>query len=133
MPNDFLGRGWSFPVRLDASGHIALSEYEEDIREAIRIVLLTARGERVMRPDFGAGLQEFVFDTMSLTTLGSIEAAVRDALAQWEPRIQVQDVQVKADPGDVGKLLIRVAWKVRATNNRFNLVFPFFLQQGGAP
>ena len=131
MATDFLGRGWSFPVRLDASGRIALSEYEADIREAIRIVLLTAGGERVMRPDFGAGLHDFVFDTMSVTTMGSVQAAVQEALVQWEPRIEVEEVKVNADSGDVGKLLIRVAWKVRATNTQFNQVFPFYVQQGG--
>ncbi len=126
---DFLGRGWSFPVAVDASGRIALSDYENDIREALRIILLTAKGERVMRPDFGAGLHDFVFESMSATTIGRVQSAVRDALIEWEPRIQVLEVNVAAERGAVGKLLIDIDYKVRATNNRFNLVFPFYLKE----
>jgi phage baseplate assembly protein W len=126
---DFLGRGWTFPVAVDAGGRIALSEYENDIREALRIILLTAKGERVMRPDFGAGLHDFVFESMSATTIGRVQAAVRDALIEWEPRIQVLEVNVEAERGEIGKLLIDIDYKVRATNNRFNLVFPFYLKE----
>jgi phage baseplate assembly protein W len=126
---DFLGRGWSFPVAVDASGRIALSDYENDIREALRIILLTAKGERVMRPDFGAGLHDFVFESMSATTIGRVQAAVRDALIEWEPRVQVLEVNVEPERGEFGKLLIDIDYKVRATNNRFNLVFPFYLKE----
>jgi phage baseplate assembly protein W len=126
---DFLGRGWSFPVAVDASGRIALSDYENDIREALRIILLTAKGERLMRPDFGAGLHDFVFESMSATTIGRVQAAVRDALIEWEPRVQVLEVNVEPERGEVGKLLIDIDYKVRATNNRFNLVFPFYLKE----
>jgi hypothetical protein len=129
MPKDFLGRGWRFPVGVDQTGKIALSEFEQDIREAIRLILLTAEGERVMRPDFGAGLNEFVFSTMSATNLGLIQTAVRDALIKWEPRIQVLEVKVAPDAGEIGKLLINIDYRVRATNTQFNLVFPFFLKE----
>ena len=129
MPKDFLGRGWKFPVALNEAGMIALSEFEQDIREAIRLILLTARGERVMRPDFGAGLHEFVFATMSATNLGSMQTVVREALIKWEPRIQVLDVKVAPDAGEIGKLLINIDYRVRATNTQFNLVFPFFLKE----
>ncbi|MCI0489634.1 MAG: GPW/gp25 family protein [Blastocatellia bacterium] len=128
MPKDFLGRGLKFPVGVEATGKIALSEYEQDIREAIRIILLTAKGERVMRPDFGAGLYEFVFEGMSATTLGSVQAAVREALIKWEQRIQLLAVDVTADTGEIGKLLISIDYRVRATNTKFNLVFPFYLK-----
>jgi phage baseplate assembly protein W len=126
---DFLGRGWKFPVGVDATGRIALSEYEDDISEALRIVLLTSKGERVMRPDFGANLHDFVFESMSATTIGRVQAAVTDALISWEPRIQVLRVDVEPEAGEIGKLLIGIEYRVRATNNRFNLVFPFYLKE----
>jgi hypothetical protein len=129
VPKDFLGRGWKFSVGVDETGKIALSEFEQDIRESIRLILLTARGERVMRPDFGAGLHEFVFSTMSATNLGSMQTAVREALIKWEPRIQLLEVKVAPDAGEIGKLLINIDYRVRVTNNRFNLVFPFFLKE----
>ena len=126
---DFLGRGWKFPIAVDAAGRIALSEYEDDVREAIRIILMTARGERVMQPDFGAGLYDFVFASMSSTTLGRVQRAVEDALVKWEPRVEVTAVSVEPDEGEIGKLLINIDYRVRATNTRFNLVFPFYLKE----
>jgi len=126
---DFLGRGWKFPVAVDAAGRIALSEYEDDVREAIRIILMTAKGERVMQPDFGAGLYDFVFASMSSTTLGRVQRAVGDALVKWEPRVEVTAVSVEPDGGEIGKLLINIDYRVRATNTRFNLVFPFYLKE----
>jgi phage baseplate assembly protein W len=129
MSKDFLGRGWSFPVAADAAGRVRLSEYEEDVRESIHLILMTAKGERVMRPDFGSGLYDFVFASMSVTVMGSIQAAVKDALVQWEPRAQVLSVNVEADEGEIGRLNIDVEYRVRATNNRFNLVFPFYLRE----
>jgi phage baseplate assembly protein W len=129
MSKDFLGRGWKFPVAVDATGKIALSEFEQDIREAIRLVLLTIPGERVMRPDFGAGLHAFVFASMSATTLGAIQSAMQKALIQWEPRIQVLTVKVTPERGDIGQVSIDIDYRVRATNTTFNLVFPFYLQE----
>ena len=126
---DFLGRGWKFPVAVDAAGRIALSEYEDDVREAIRIILMTAKGERVMQPDFGAGLYDFVFASMSSTTLGRVQRAVGDALVKWEPRVEGTAVSVEPDGGEIGKLLINIDYRVRATNTRFNLVFPFYLKE----
>lgn len=126
---DFLGRGWKFPVSVDASGRIALSEYEDDVREAIRIILMTGKGERVMQPDFGAGLYDFVFASMNSTTIGRIQRAVQDALIKWEARVQVMGVEVEPDQGELGRLLINVDYRVRATNTRFNLVFPFYLKE----
>ena len=131
MPNDFLGRGWKFPVGVDATGRIALSAYEQDIREAIQVILGTSRGERVMRPDFGGGLHDFVFENMSVTTMGRIQSTVFDSLVKYEQRIQVISVDVARSAADPGTLLIEVNYKVRATNTRFNLVFPFYLQQQG--
>jgi phage baseplate assembly protein W len=126
---DFLGRGWKFPVAVDAAGRIALSEHEDDVREAIRIILMTSKGERVMQPDFGAGLSDFVFTTMNSTNLGRIQRAVEDALVKWEPRAQVTAVSVEPDQTELGRLLINIDYRVRATNTRFNLVFPFYLKE----
>jgi phage baseplate assembly protein W len=130
MAKDFLGKGWKFPVQVDGSGRITLSQFEEDIREAIRIILLTSKGERVMRPEFGAGLHDFVFETMSATNIGAIQSAIQDALIEWEPRIELLSVKVEPDSGEVGKLLIDVDYRVRANNTQFNLVFPFYVSQG---
>jgi len=130
MARDFLGKGWKFPVRVDDQGKIALSEYEEDIQEAIRIILLTSLGERVMRPEFGAGLHDYVFETMSATNIGNIQTAIQDGLIEWEPRIEILAVNVEPDPGSIGKLLIDIDYRVRATNTQFNLVFPFYIEEG---
>lgn len=129
MAKDFLGRGWKFPVEVDATGKIAMSDYEDDVREAVRIILMTSKGERAMRPDFGAGLHDYVFASMSATTIGRIQASVQEALIKWESRIKVIAVRVEPDAGEVGKLLIDVEYRVRATNTRFNLVFPFYLKE----
>ena len=129
MPNDFLGVGWKFPVAVDANGNIALSEYEVDVREAIQLILGTSVGERAMRPAFGGGLESYVFESMSVTVLGKIQNTVFQSLVAYEQRIQVLNVSVNQSPGDRGTLLIAVDYKVRATNTKYNLVFPFYLQQ----
>jgi phage baseplate assembly protein W len=129
VPNDFLGRGWKFPVAVDAARKIVLSEFEVDVREAIQVILGTSVGERVMRPAFGGGLQDYVFESMSATVLGRIQSTVFDALVAYEQRIQVLNVNVTQSAADAGTLLIDVDYKVRATNTKFNLVFPFYLQQ----
>jgi phage baseplate assembly protein W len=126
----FLGVGWAFPPGLDATGGIAEAVAEEDIREAIAIILGTSPGERVMRPDFGAGLDRFVFEPVNAATVTQLQARVRDALIAWEPRIDVLQVSVAAQ-GDSGNvLLIELEYRVRATNAVQNLVYPFYLQEG---
>ncbi len=130
MSKDFLGKGWKFPVRADAQGRIALSEYEDDIKEAIRIILGTAKGERLMRPDFGCGIHEYVFASMNTVNLNLIENSVREALTLWEPRIEVLSVKVNVQNADNGKLITNIEYKVRATNTQFNLVYPFYLKEG---
>jgi Bacteriophage baseplate protein W len=126
----FLGVGWGFPVCLQANGMIATAAYEEDIHQAIRIILGTNPGERVMRPDFGAGLKAFVFEPVSPTTLQLVKKRVEDALIDWEPRIDVGSVKVTADRSEHNKLLIDVEYRVRVTNTLHNLVYPFYLQEG---
>lgn len=126
----FLGIGWAFPPRVEPDGVIADAIFEEDIRQAIWIIIFTNRGERVMRPDFGAGLNEFIFANVNTTTMGLIETRVREALITWEPRIDVQQVTVTADSSERNKLLIDLTYRVRATNTLHNLVYPFYLQEG---
>jgi len=131
MAKEFLGRGWKFPVNVTPAGQIMMSEHEEDIKEAIWLILSTSKGERVMRPDFGCGIYEFVFDVINTATMGLIEASVREALTLWEPRIELVNVNVSVGKADEGKLLISIDYRVRSTNNEFNLVFPFYLEEGG--
>jgi len=128
----FLGVGWRFAPCVTPDGRVALAVYEEDIREAILIILGTGLGERVMRPDFGAGLNDFVFEPLSSTTLHLVRTRVQEALVKWEPRIDVLDVEVSADTTEHNKLLISVTYRVRATNTQFNLVYPFYLEEGSA-
>jgi phage baseplate assembly protein W len=133
MARAFLGRGWKFPVRVDpATGRLAMSEYEQDIEEAIRIVLATRPGERLMRPDFGCGIHELVFDTISRATIGVFESRVREALVKWEARIEVLALEVSTREADNGRLEMLLKYRVRETNNEFNLVFPFYLREGVA-
>ncbi|NBD22295.1 GPW/gp25 family protein [Paenibacillus glycinis] len=133
MANDFLGVGWLFPVIVNgSSGVIAMSSHEQDIEQAIRIILFTVKGERVMRPDFGCGIHDYVFAALNTATIGLMESSVRDALARWESRIAVTKVTVSEDPIEIslGKLLIDIQYVVRATNQPGNLVFPFYLREG---
>jgi uncharacterized protein len=127
----FLGVGWAFPLRLAADRSVETAVYEEDVRESIRIILGTRRGERVMRPDFGAGLEDFVFESISTTTIELLKKRVEEALIDWEPRIDVLKVEVK-DERTRGRLLIGLDYRVRSTNTHYNLVHPFYLQEGGA-
>jgi phage baseplate assembly protein W len=129
MAQEFLGVGWKFPVQVDGAGNIVMSAFEQDIRESIRIILSTTKGERTMRPDFGCGIHDFVFDSMSTATIGLIESSVREALIQWEPRIELLNIRVSTEAAEVGQLLVGVDYRVRATNNEFNLVYPFYLTE----
>lgn len=128
----FLGVGWSFPVCPEAGGRVEMAAYEEDITQAIRIILSTNRGERVMRPDFGAGLNSFVFEPVSQMTMQRLKARVEESLIDWEPRIDVLAVVVTTDAALRNRLLVDITYRVRATNAVRNLVYPFYLQEGGA-
>ena len=124
----FLGVGWKFPVSVDGTtGRVRISQYEEDIQEAIRIILMTRKGERVMRPDFGCGLQDYLFAGMDYNTATQMRLEIQRALTEWEPRITDVEVGVEMDNGT---LLIHVSYIVRATNNPFNVVYPYFLSEG---
>lgn len=127
MARAFLGSGWGFPVQPDASGDgLAVAEYEESVRQSVWIVLGTAKGERVMRPDFGCDLYDLVFAVNDASAAGRVMQAVRSALLALEPRIDLVDVQVQQ--GGSEKMLLSIDYRVRATNNAFNLVYPFYLE-----
>jgi uncharacterized protein len=135
MSKPFLGVGWSLPlevVKQDESkakaGELRSAEYEESVRQSIWLILGTAKGDRVMRPDFGCGIYDFVFETNSALTAGRIEEEVREALLFFEPRIDVLEVQVQPE-GNGEILLISIDYQVRATDNMFNLVYPFYLER----
>ena len=122
----FLGQGWRFPAGLAKAGDIALAADVEDIQQAIQIILGTAQGERIMRPDFGAGLQALVFEPINTTTMALVRHRVEEALITWEPRIDQITVAVTADP-PLGRLMIDIRYRVRTTNTFYNLVYPFYL------
>jgi phage baseplate assembly protein W len=126
MPKPFLGVGWSLPMGTDEDGELVRAEYEESVRQSIWLILGTSRGERVMRPDFGCGLYDLVFEINSASTAGRIAREVTDALLFLEPRIDVVNVQVQPE-GEA--LLISIDYQVRATNNMFNVVYPFYLER----
>jgi len=127
---DFLGKGWGLPLGIDSGGRIALTEAERNIQQAIWIILATAPGERVMRPDFGCGIHSLVFAVNDSSTIGRLKKDAQRALTIWEPRIDVLDVNIEVrGSGEV--LLINIQYRVRSTNNLFNMVFPFYLRAGG--
>ena len=131
---DFLGRGWAMPVQIDPlTGQVASVAYEEDIRQSILIILETAPGERVMRPNFGCGIHELVFAAVDSTAIQRIRSVVEEALRRCEARIEVLGVNVDEAATDEGKLLVEVEYRVRKTNQLGNLVFPFYFREGGRP
>ena len=133
--NPFLGRGWDFFALTrpaDQGGGVALTGGEESVHQAVWMVLGTARGERPMRPDFGCGIHDLVFSVNDATTRGRVAQAVRDALVRWEPRVEVVRVDAESDPATPGLLRILVDYRVRTTSNRFNLVYPFYLERSAA-
>ena len=122
------------PVDIDPfNGLVATAEYEEDIRQSIRIIIETAPGERVMRPNFGCGIHDLVFEAVDTTTLQRIRSEVEEALRRFEARIDVLEVIVDEDATSEGKLLIELEYRVRRTNQLGNLVFPFYYREGGRP
>ena len=129
---EFLGRGWAWPPHLDpVSGQVAMSAFEDDIRQAIRIIIETAPGERLMRPDFGCGIHELVFESIDSATLQRVRSVVQDALVRYEARIDVLSVDASRDESTDGSLLIELEYRVRRTNQIGNLVYPFYFREGG--
>lgn len=124
---DFIGRGIAFPMRVDQSGAIAITSGASDIDASLRMVLITAPGERLMRPQFGCRIWDLLFEPINANTLGLMAEAVRDAVSQWEPRITLDDVVVDPDPNDHARVMINLRYTVRTTNDQRNLVYPFYV------
>lgn len=124
---DIIGSGIAFPLRLDPRGDLALSHGDDSVRDAIAVILGTAPGERPMRPEFGCGVHDLVFENVDALTIGRVEREVRVALDRWEPRIQVLDVRVEVEGARSSELRIEVDYLLRATNDVRNLVHPFYV------
>jgi len=125
--SDILGSGLAFPLHVDARGALALAGGEDDIEQAIALILGTAPGEREMRPEFGCAVHDLVFDTIDAAMIGKLETAIRAALDRWEPRIEVTDLSFDLEDTDRGELLILITYRLRATNHLRNLVYPFYV------
>lgn len=137
METDFLGKGWKYPIiaetEIDNNGEQSLisdSQNEEKIRESIAIILGTAKGERVMHPDFGCGINELVFEVNNSTTRTLVAFHIQEALREWERRIEVLDVTAQSDPKEGNRLLISINYRIRSSNLKANLVYPFYLERG---
>lgn len=133
MPNDnlinreFLGQGLAFPLQIDPRGGIALARGERDIEQSIRIILETSPGERVMRPGFGCRVKELLFAPRNASTQTLLIRYVKDALLQWEPRIDVISVEITDEPGRDGSWLVEINYRVKATHDERSIVYPFYI------
>jgi phage baseplate assembly protein W len=123
----FIGRGFRFPFGVDGSGRIALTNGPEDLDCSLRVVISTAPSERVMRPEFGCAIWDLLFEPVNANTLGLMADVVRQAIARWEPRVSVEEVRTTPDPHDASLVRIEVDYTVRTTNDRRNLVYPFYV------
>ncbi len=124
---EIIGSGLAFPLQVDRRGGIALARDETDIEQAIELILATAPGERPMRPEFGCGVHDFVFDSIDANTVGKMELAIREALDRWEPRVVVEGVDFDLSGVGEGRLMIDIRYRVRVTNTMRNLVYPFYV------
>lgn len=123
----FIGRGFYWPMQVDHTGSIRLTDGPDDLDRSMAVVLATAPGERVMRPQFGCRIWDLLFEPVTANLLGLMAEAVRDALAQWEPRVDVEQVDPVPDEKDPSLVMIAVTYRVKATNDRRNLVYPFYV------
>lgn len=123
----FLGNGLNFPLRTDSRGQVVLVTGQEDIEQAIRIILSTRPGERVMRPTFGCQAHELLFEPRSAGTASLLQGYVEDALRIWEPRIEVQHVDVIDSPEYPGALLANIRYEIKATHDTRSIVYPFYI------
>lgn len=130
MFKDILGKGWPFPIAAGLNKRLALVGGDEKIRQSIWVILSTAPGERQMLPEFGCGIHELVFEANTAALRGVLRGKVQDALTRWEPRIDVLEVRVEAPTDARNYLLIRIDYRVRANNSLYNLVYPFFVNEG---
>lgn len=127
MSQEFLGAGWKYPLQRNQDDEVAFSRFDESVQESIWIILSTAPGERLMHPEFGCNIHELVFAPNNASTAGLAQFYVEDALNRWEPRMDLEEVNVQADLGNPALLLVSISYRVRSTDSRFNLVYPFYL------
>ncbi|AZI58009.1 baseplate protein [Nakamurella antarctica] len=123
----FIGRGFYWPMQVDHTGSIRMSSGAADLDRAIAVVLATAPGERLMRPDFGCRIWDLMFEPVTANLLGLMAFSVREALSRWEPRVSIEEVDPVPDPADSGLISIRITYRVKATNDKRNLVYPFYV------
>lgn len=127
----FLGRGWKFPPAFNKSRrHAEMVEHEEDIREALHIILLTTKGERILQPEFGSDLKRHLFDSITNTKITQLTEDIRRSILLGEPRVICETVEARRDKESDGLILFKITYVVRATNNRSNIVFPFYISEG---
>ncbi len=126
MSEAFIGKGWAYPVHTDRSGGMALVSGDQELAESIRLIIGTALGERPMRPEFGCGIHDLIFAPADSTTAGRAAYEVRRSLRRWEPRIEVEDIDVRFDEQNPALMYIGVTYKVKGANDPRNLVFPFY-------
>ena len=127
---DIIGTGWSFPIKVSSRGGLSWSSGPRRVQDAIWIILATSLGERIMRPDFGGGAHDFVFDPNSDVVRRNLESAIREALSKWEPRIEIVGVRVDSAGDLENQVLASIDYRLRATNELYNLVYPLYLQEG---
>ena len=130
MSDKLIGKGWAFPPQVDAQGHIALVSNDTELEQSIRIILATQPGERVMRPTFGCRLHELVFMPNNMDTAIRAQEYVDEALGMWEPRVEVQRVEVRPNPHRDNELLIEIDYLIKNTRDARSLVYPFYLIPG---
>ena len=147
---DFIGSGWRFPIKVNARGGLDWSNGPQRIQDSIWLIIKTALGERIMRPNFGAGVDDFVFQSNSVVNRTKLAIAIKSALLEWEPRIDLDEVRVDSaadlestrvdagaqdisfiSPGNFeSQVLVTIQYRIRTTNEFFNVVFPFYLEEG---
>ena len=125
--NEIVGQGWAFPPHVDAQGSLALTNRYNELEQALRIILATAPGQRVMRPDFGCRLHELLFAPNNSQAAARAHRYVEEAIGRWEPRVRLLDLAVRPDPEDGARLLVEVEYEVKRTQDRRSLVYPFYL------
>ena len=130
LAQDFIGTGWGFPIKVNLRGGLSWSSGPPRIQDAMWIILNTAAGERIMRPAFGASVNDYVFQSNSEMVRAGLADAIRQALIKWEPRIELDGVRVEPDPDVTSQVLITIDYRLRGTNELFNMVYPLYLQEG---
>jgi len=127
---EFLGQGIAYPFTVNSENKFLMNSYDSQVMQSILLIMRTAKGERIMRPEFGAGLNKMVFEPNNPATIAILGHEVRDALTKFEPRIDIVNIKVKSDGNSNERINIHLEYKVRRTDTMFNLVYPFYLERG---